>query len=197
MPVTDPADLTVLLRQSLAGDTKAREVLWRHVHDQLRTLARNRLAREYSAAGLDATELVHEAFFKLESLAIEPRDRLHFLALAARAMRQVLVDQARARQRNKRGGGQAAITLLTHHGEDSAARVVDVLDLEQALTELERLDERKARAVELSYFGGLTDQQVAQALGVSSATVKRDLRTARAWLATVLGEPAMARHEED
>jgi len=188
MPVSANIELTALLRRSMAGDASAREQLWRHVHDQLRTMAGRRLAREPSNRDLDATELVHEAFFKLDALAIEPRDRLHFLALAARAMRQVLVDQARARQRDKRGGGQMPITLLTHHAEDSGAQVVDVLDLEQALSELERLDERKARAVELSYFGGLTDEQVAQALAVSSATVKRDLRTARAWLASTLGD---------
>lgn len=180
-------ELTVLLRQSVAGDVAAREQLWSRVHDQLRTMARSRLAHEQSSAALDATELVHEAFFKLESLAIEPRDRLHFMALAARAMRQVLVDQARTRRREKRGSGQAPVTLLTHHAQDEQPRALDVLDLEQALAELEALDERKARAVELSYFGGLTDNEVAAALEISSATVKRDLRTARAWLATALG----------
>lgn len=179
-------ELTVLLRQSVAGDTDARDQLWARIHDQLRAMARSRLARESAAPGLDATELVHEAFFKLESLAIEPRDRVHFLALAARAMRQVLVDQARARRRDKRGGGQAPITLLTHHAHEEQLGAVDVLDLEQALAELENLDERKARAVELCYFGGLTDEEVADALEISTATVKRDLRTARAWLATAL-----------
>jgi RNA polymerase sigma factor (TIGR02999 family) len=182
-------ELTVLLRQSVAGDAAAREMLWTRVHDQLRAMARSRLAREPSSTGLDATELVHEAYFKLESLAIEPRDRLHFLALAARAMRQVMVDQARARRRDKRGGGQAPVTLLTRHAQAQQPGAVDVLDLEQALAELEALDERKARAVELSYFGGLTDEEVAATLEISSATVKRDLRTARAWLATALNGP--------
>lgn len=186
MTAAADADLTVLLRQSLAGDTSARDTLWAHIHGQLRTMARSRLAREQSHAGLDATELVHEAFFKLDSLSIEPRDRLHFLALAARAMRQVLVEQARARRRDKRGGGQAPVTLLTWHARDEQTGVLDVLDLEQALAELETLDERKARAVEFSYFGGLTDEEVASALDISTATVKRDLRAARAWLATVL-----------
>ena len=186
MSAADNIDLTALLRQSVAGDTVARDQLWRRVHDQLRTMARSRLARESARAGLDATELVHEAYFKLESLAIEPRDRLHFFALAARAMRQVLVDQARARRSDKRGGGQAPITLLTQQAPDKQRRALDVLDLEQALAELEGLDERKARVVELSYFAGLTDEEVAAALNISSATVKRDLRTARAWLATAL-----------
>lgn len=186
MNAADNIDLTILLRQSAAGDTAAREQLWRRLHDQFRAMARNRLARESGGAGLDATELVHEAFFKLESLTIEPRDRLHFLALAARAMRQVLIEQARARRRDKRGGGLAPVTLLTRHGELEQAQALDVLDLEQALTELEKLDERKARAIELSYFGGLTDDEVAAALDISPATVKRDLRTARAWLLSAL-----------
>ena len=186
MSAADNIDLTALLRQSVAGDTVARDQLWRRVHDQLRAMARSRLARESAGAGLDATELVHEAYFKLESLAIEPRDRLHFFALAARAMRQVLVDQARASRSDKRGGGQAPITLLTQQAPDKQRRALDVLDLEQALAELEGLDERKARVVELSYFAGLTDEEVAAALNISSATVKRDLRTARAWLATAL-----------
>ncbi len=187
MSAAADADLTVLLRQSLAGDTSARDTLWMRIHGQLRTMARSRLARESSDTGLDATELVHEAFFKLDSLAIEPRDRLHFMALAARAMRQVMVDQARARRRDKRGGGQAPVTLLTYHAQEAQPGALDVLDLEQALDELENLDTRKAQAVELSYFGGLTDEEVAAALEISSATVKRDLRTARAWLATALG----------
>ena len=189
MSAADNIDLTVLLRQSVAGDTAAREQLWRRLHDQFRAMARGHLARESGGAGLDATELVHEAFFKLESLTIEPRDRVHFLALAARAMRQVLIDQARARRRDKRGGGLSPVTLLTRHGDIEQAQVVDVLDLERALAELEKLDERKARAVELSYFGGLTDEEVAVALDISSATVKRDLRTARAWLATAMNGP--------
>jgi RNA polymerase sigma factor (TIGR02999 family) len=186
MSAADNIELTALLRQSVAGDMAARDQLWRRVHDQLRAMARGRLAQESAGAGLDATELVHEAFFKLESLSVEPQDRLHFLALAARAMRQVLIDQARARRRDKRGGGLSPVTLLTRHGDVDQPRVLDVLDLEQALTELEKLDERKARAIELSYFGGLTDDEVAAALEISSATVKRDLRTARAWLASAL-----------
>ena len=186
MSAADNIDLTALLRQSVAGDEAAREQLWRSVHQRLRAMARHRLAHESAGRGLDATELVHEAFFKLESLSVEPRDRLHFLALAARAMRQVLIEQARARRRDKRGGGLAPVTLLTRHAELEQVQVMDVLDLERALAELERLDERKARAIELSYFGGLTDEEVAAALDISSATVKRDLRTARAWLVSAL-----------
>lgn len=181
----DNTEFTILLRRSASGDLAARDALWGQIHGQLRAMARQRLAREFGNAGCDATELVHEVFFKLEPLKVEPQDRLHFLALAGRAMRQVLVDQARARSAEKRGSGQAALILLTQYG-GQAAEPLDLLDLEAALAELERLDPRKARAVELSYFSGLTDDEVAEALEVSSATVKRDLRSARAWLASAL-----------
>lgn len=185
MPSAGVPDLTQMLQRAAEGDEAARAALWSRLHDQLRAMARQRLARE-SAPQCDPTELVHEAFLKLDPMTLAPRDRQHFLGLAARAMRQVLVEQARARSREKRGGGQAPITLLTRHGSESSTRSVDVLDLEQALAELERLDERKARAVELSYFAGLTDEEVAATLEVSSTTVKRELRTARAWLASAL-----------
>jgi len=178
-------DLTLLLRRSVEGDEKAREQLWIEVHGQLRALAHGRLAREARQA-FQATELVHEAFIKLDGLKITPRDRGHFLGLAARAMRQVLVDQARSRQRDKRGRGQAPVTLVTRDLADAEPALLDVLDLDGALEELESLDARKASVVELSYFGGMTDQEVADALAISTATVKRDLRTARAWLATAL-----------
>lgn len=178
-------DLTLLLRRSVEGDKQAREQLWTALHDQLRALAQARLAHEARRA-FQATELVHEAFIKLEGLKITPKDRGHFLGLAARAMRQVLVDQARSRQRDKRGRGQAAVTLMTRDLAGAEPAQVDVLDLDGALRALESLDARKARAVELSYFGGMTDGEVADALALSTATVKRDLRTARAWLATAL-----------
>jgi RNA polymerase sigma factor (TIGR02999 family) len=178
-------NLTLLLRRSVEGDEKAREQLWIEVHGQLRALAHGRLAREARQA-FQATELVHEAFIKLDGLKITPRDRGHFLGLAARAMRQVLVDQARSRQRDKRGRGQAPVTLVTRDLADAEPALLDVLDLDRALEELESLDARKASVVELSYFGGMTDQEVADALAISTATVKRDLRTARAWLATAL-----------
>lgn len=180
-------DLTLLLKRSGNGDQRARDQLWSQLHLQLKVMARRRLAME-SRADCQPTELVNEAFLKLDALALEPNDRLHFLGLAARAMRQVLVDQARARLREKRGSGQRPMTLLTREVEGDSAVSLDVLDLESALLELETLDSRKARAIELSYFGGLTDPEVAEALSVSSATIKRDLRTARAWLATALDD---------
>ena len=186
-PTSVDPPLTELLKRSAGGDRAARERVWAEVHEQLRALARSRLARE-APVTCQPTELVHEAFLKLSGPNLEPRDRNHFMALAAVAMRQVLVDQARSRNRQKRGGGARPLTLDTRAGADSDATtgVVDVLDLHSAIDELAEADPRKAEAVVLSYFGGLTDDEVAGALDVSTATVKRDLRTARAWLGSAL-----------
>jgi RNA polymerase sigma factor (TIGR02999 family) len=182
---TDPP-LTELLQRSADGDRVARERVWAEVHDQLRALAQSRLARE-APVTCQPTELVHEAFLKLSGPDVEPRDRNHFMALAAVAMRQVLVDQARSRNRQKRGAGARPLTLKTGaDGAGSATGDVDVLDLHVAIDELAEADPRKAEAVVLSYFGGLTDDEVAGALDISPATVKRDLRTARAWLGSAL-----------
>ncbi|MEE4638229.1 MAG: ECF-type sigma factor [Wenzhouxiangella sp.] len=188
-PPEDPL-LTELLRRSADGDRAARDRVWAEVHHNLRALARSRLARE-APVTCQPTELVHEAFIKLSGPGVEPRDRNHFMALAAVAMRQVLVDQARSRNRQKRGNGARPLTLDTRAGSDSYATtgVIDVLDLHNAIDELAAADPRKAEAVVLSYFGGLTDDEVATALEISPATAKRDLRTARAWLGTVLASP--------
>jgi RNA polymerase sigma factor (TIGR02999 family) len=181
---SDPP-LTELLQRSAAGDDAARDAVWSRVHDHLRQLARARLANE-SAAQCEPTELVHEAYMKLADLKLAPRDREHFYAIAANAMRQVLVDQARARNRAKRGSGRPAVTLNSRFVDGASSVVVDVLDIDRAIQALEQADARKAEAVVLSYFGGLTDEEVAGVLSVSAATIKRDLRTARAWLASAL-----------
>lgn len=181
---TDPP-LTDLLRRSAAGDDVAHDAVWRQVHDHLRGLARVRLANE-SGAQCQPTELVHEAYLKLAGLKLAPRDREHFYAIAANAMRQVLVDQARARNRAKRGSGRSAITLDSRFVDGASSMDVDVLDIDRAIQALEQADARKGRTVVLSYFGGLTDDEIASVLSVSTPTVKRDLRTARAWLASAL-----------
>jgi RNA polymerase sigma factor (TIGR02999 family) len=185
MPPPAEAALTDLLHRSAGGDCRARDQLWDHLHEQLRGMARRRLLHD-RLANCDPTELVHEAFFKLDNLKVTPHDRLHFLGLAARAMRQVLIDQARQRQRDKRGGGRPDVTLHSEWIDADRKEAIDVFDLDHAMESLARLDARKAEVVELSYFGGLTDEEVAELVGVSVATVKRDLRTARAWLASEL-----------
>jgi RNA polymerase sigma factor (TIGR02999 family) len=191
---SSPGDppLTELLQRSAGGDAAARDRVWAQVHGQLQALARSRLARE-APVTCQPTELVHEAFLKLAGHSPAPRDRQHFLALAAVAMRQVLVDQARARGRAKRGDGKRPLTLdtrgLIDGRPDDAVSDIDVIDLHEAIDALAEVDARKSRAVVLSYFGGMTDDEVAESLEVSPATAKRDLRTARAWLASTL-EPA-------
>jgi len=151
------------------------------VYDELRALAAKRLASERADHTLQPTALVHEAYARLAAGEMKFVDRTHFFALAARTMRRVLVDHARGKQRGKRGGGAARVTL----SDDIAAsdpRDFDVLALDEALTVLADVDGRKANVVELHYFGGLTHADIATSIGVSEATVDRDLRVARAWL---------------
>ena len=186
----EPGTLTGLLRRSAEGDVAARDAVWAMAHAELRELARARLARESATPTWQPTELVHEAFLKLCGLGIGYKDRAHFLAMAATVMRQVLVDHARARKRDKRGGGVCAVTLDTGLAGSTSSGAIDVLDLDRALHALAELDARKARAIELSYFGGLADRELAEVLAVSEPTVKRELRSARAWLASTLDAPA-------
>jgi RNA polymerase sigma factor (TIGR02999 family) len=156
------------------------------LYAQLRTLAHQRLRAAPGERSLNTTGLVHEAYLRLvESAATSFQNREHFLAIASRVMRNVLVDSVRARTAAKRGGGIAIEELH----EDTWIADVDldrVTELDEALTRLEQLDERQARMVEQRYFGGLTLEEIAAATNLSLATVKRDLRSARAWLAAEL-----------
>ncbi len=158
------------------------------VYDRLRALAHQRLAAAPGEHSLNTTGLVHEAYLRfVESAGPTFQSRDHFLAIAARVMRNVLVDHVRARVADKRGGGAALLELR----EDAWVTGVDldrVEDLDEALKRLEQLDERQARMIEQRYFGGLTLEEIASAMDLSLATVKRDLRSARAWLAIELGE---------
>jgi RNA polymerase sigma factor (TIGR02999 family) len=158
------------------------------VYERLRALAHQRLAAAPHEHSLNTTGLVHEAYLRfVESSAATFESREHFLAIAARVMRNVLVDHARARVSAKRGGGAALLELR----EEAWVTGVDldrVEDLDEALRRLEQLDERQARMIEQRYFGGLSLEEIAGAMDVSLATVKRELRSARAWLASELGE---------
>ena len=158
------------------------------VYDRLRAIAHQRLAAAPGENSLNTTGLVHEAYLRfVESSGAGFQSRDHFLAIAARVMRNVLVDHARARVAAKRGGGAALLELR----EDAWVTGVDldrVEDLDEALKRLEQLDERQARMIEQRYFGGLSLEEIAGAMDLSLATVKRELRSARAWLATELGE---------
>ena len=156
------------------------------LYHELHSLAHQRLKKEGDQRSLNTTGLVHEAYLRLiDSAATAFDGRDHFLAVASRVMRNVLVDNARARNAAKRGGGR----VLAHLDEDSWVADIDldkVTELDNALDRLEQLDERQARMIEQRYFGGLSLEEIAQAMNVSLATVKRDLRYARAWLAAEL-----------
>jgi RNA polymerase sigma factor (TIGR02999 family) len=155
------------------------------VYPELHAIAHRQLAREAPGHTLQTTALVHEGYLRLVGADVTWEDRRHFYTVAARAMRRVLVDHARGRSRTKRGGAIRIVTL-----DDDVAhadqRAVDLVALDEALKELAAIDERKARAMELHYFGGLSYAETARVLDVSPATVDRDLRMAKAWLYTQL-----------
>jgi len=150
------------------------------VYAELRRIAAREMRREKPGRTLQTTALVHEAYLRLlKDASLSFENRAHFLGIAARAMREILIEHARARSARKRGGGAVRLTV-----DDLVAPApsIDVLALDEALQRLARLDERHARVVELRYFGGLSVEETASALGVSPATVKRDWTLARAWL---------------
>jgi RNA polymerase sigma factor (TIGR02999 family) len=183
-PVSPPAplpagDVTLLLHRLQSGEGEAYDRLFPLVYDQLRAAARRALARDAVERPLQPTELVHEAYLKLLGpLEVPFRDRAHFLSVAARAMRQILVDQARRRRAGKRGGGARAVSL--HDGDLVVeAGTDDLLALDDALG---RLEPRLRAVVEYRFFGGLTERETADVLGVTERTVQRDWVRARAWL---------------
>ncbi|MBX3692809.1 ECF-type sigma factor [Dokdonella sp.] len=174
--------VTRLLRARAAGDANAEAALLPLIYAELRRLAQRQLAGERSGHTLTPTALVHEAWMRLSAEQDpESSDRSQFYALAARRMRQVLIDHARQHKADKRGGGVAPVTLSA---ADTVLleRDVDVLALEQALQHLEAHDARKAQVVELRYFGGLEMAEIAELLGISRATAQRDWEVARAFL---------------
>lgn len=174
-----------LLGGARAGDAAAVDRLFALAYDELRAVAR-RARRRGAGDTMDTTALLHEAYVRLGGgRPLPATDRAHFLAIAARAMRQVLVDAARRRAAEKRGGGAALLTF-DDQGVEHALHPADYLALEEALTELEAVDPRRARVVECRYLAGMSVEETAEALGVSPPTVKRDWRVARAWLADAL-----------
>jgi len=177
-------DITQLLISWRAGDGQAGESLMQAVYDQLRALAGQRLRSERPDHTLQTTELVHEAYMRLAGAEIEWKDRVHFFAVAARAMRRILVDHAKAQHRAKRGAGADRVSL---EEVDAPAAIgpgdmPHILALDQALDLLALNDQRKSQLVELLFFGGLTHEEAAAALDISLATLHRDLKLAKAWL---------------
>jgi RNA polymerase sigma-70 factor (ECF subfamily) len=178
--------VTELLHRWKDGDAVALDALMPIVYDELRRLARHHLAGERGDHTLQHTALVHEAYLELVQMQVGWNDRAHFYAIAARAMRRILVDHARARKREKRGGGLARVGL-----DEAGDRAADLpqLDfelLDDALERLALVDPRKSEMIEMRYFGGLTQQELSDVLGVSVATVNRDLSWAKDWLKTEL-----------
>lgn len=175
-----PGDsITVLLRRLAAGEPRAAEQLLPLVYEELRALAARRLGGERPGHTLSPTALVHEVYLRFaRDETFAPEDRRQFFAVAARRMRQVLVDHARRRDAARRGGDQERVTLsaLDSHGSEEG---IDSLALDQALSQLEAIDARKARVVELRYFAGLEMAEIAQMLDISRATAQRDWEVAR------------------
>jgi RNA polymerase sigma factor (TIGR02999 family) len=177
-----PGAITRLIEQARQGDAPAVEQLVPLVYGELHRLAGRYVRRERQGHSLQATALVHEAYLRLlkdEHLSIQ--NRAHFLGIAARSMRQILVEHARSRDAEKRGGEQRRITLDDALASGSPLNV-DVLALDEALERLAQHDARHAKVVELRFFGGLTTEETAEALDISPATVKRVWTMARAWL---------------
>jgi len=181
-----PGEVTRLLRASHEGDVDAVPRLIPLVYGHLRELAEAQLRRESPGHTLTPTALVHEAYLKLQpGFTAPPRDRAHFLAIAARAMRQVLVDHARTRRARKRGGGWARATLTDEIPGAAQVDPEELLALDQAM---ESLDPRQRQVVECRVFGGMEETEIALALGVSERTVRREWVKARAWLIHGLSE---------
>jgi len=186
----DPTrNVTRLLRDWRGGDETALDRLMPLVYDDLRRLARRQMAGERRDHTLQPTALVHEAFKRLIGADVPWNDRVHFFAVAATTMRRILIEHARKTRRPKHGGGAHRVTL-----EDEAAvaqpPTVEILELDRALDRLAAFDERKARTVELHYFGGMTYEEGAAVLDLSPATFHRELRLARAWLQRELARGA-------
>jgi len=177
-----PADVTSLLNKLAAGDQEAAAQLVPLVYEELRHLAARRLRQERPNHTLQATALVHEAYVKLAAQRdAKWQNRAQFFGVASQVMRRILVDYARGQQRVRRGGKQQKVSL-----DDvllvSPDRTEEVLTVHESLSRLERLDARQARIVELRYFGGLTVEEVAEVVGISTKTVMRELNVAKAWL---------------
>lgn len=181
VPAPEPGQVTMLLRRWRSGEESALDELTPLVYAELRTLARGRLASEYRNP-LSPTELVHEAFLRMAKQE-QPSwaNRAHFYYIAARLMRQILVDFARDANARKRGAGMQAVPLEAASGV-AAPSDPTVLQIHEALLELAGLDPRKARILEMRYFGGMTAEEIADVEGLAPVTITRDVRAATAWL---------------
>jgi RNA polymerase sigma factor (TIGR02999 family) len=186
--MTDPSphDVTAMLARLAQRDSSAVDALLPLLYDELRALASRQFARASPARTLQPTALVHEVYLKLtRNQTPDWEGRAHFLAVAAKAMRQILANHAEAKRAQKRGGGRPQVTLTGIAARDE--RPVDLLDLEQALAKLAELSPEQAQIVELRFLGGVEEREIALVLGISERSVRRKWRMARAFLECELG----------
>ncbi|MFT3904782.1 MAG: ECF-type sigma factor [Steroidobacteraceae bacterium] len=185
--MVEDASLTDLIRRARGGDASALQSIFESTYDELRGMARNRLRQGNRDALLDTTALVHECFIRFaNSRRLAAGDRIHFFRYAGRAMRSVIVDMARAALAERRGGGAANLPMSTTIGESIAAGEEEIVRIHEALDDLARFDGRLVQVVEMRYFAGMTETQVAEALGVTDRTIRRDWEKARLLLARSL-----------
>ncbi|NOX69124.1 MAG: sigma-70 family RNA polymerase sigma factor [Gammaproteobacteria bacterium] len=185
--MTGGGQITQLLNEWAGGDARAGDALAPLVYEELHKLSSRLFRAERGGHTLQPTALVHEVYEKLVDVDVSWQDRAHFFALAARMMRRMLVNHAKHHNAEKRGGGENPVTL--HEGKVSDSSVdAELLDLDEALTSLAEIDPRKAELVQLQYFGGLSFREMEQVTGLSSSTLDRDLRLARAWLKDCLSK---------
>lgn len=180
-------DITLLLQRARSGDQDAFGDLFARVYPELRRIAHARLAPHRREGGFDTTALVNECYLKFhDAKQLTPQDRSHFLAYSAQMMRSIIVDTARAQRAERRGGDAAHVTLNTEISDQVPNGEDEILDVDEALAQLAKLEPRLAQVVEMRYFGGMTEAEIAQALGVTDRTVRRDWEKARLLLANAL-----------
>lgn len=183
-PEGSPREVTELLLRWREGDAAAAESVTRLIYGELHRLAHSYMRREGPDCLLQTTALVHEAYLRLVDLDVPWEGRSHFFGICAQLMRRILVDAARRRRAEKRGGDVPPLRLGDY--EIAAERADHLMALDDALRDLERIDHRKSKALELRYFGGMTAAEIGEALELSTRSVERDLRLARAWVADAL-----------
>ncbi len=182
------SDLTRLLREWHDGDGQVFSAVIEQAYSALKRIAARRVGERGGAVTLSPTELVHEAALGMMRAPKDFANRVHFYATMSLAMRSILVDHARARAADKRGGDEVRVSLSRVDGSDEGGLAVDLLALEQALAQLEAIDPRCGQIMQLTYFGGLQQEEIALVLNVSVPTVKRDLRFARSWLLKAIAD---------
>jgi len=186
--MVDAAPLTDLIQRAQSGDESALRQVFDATYQDLHRMARNRIRQVGHATLLDTTSLVHDSFLRFANAGeLNIGDRAHFFRYAGHVMRSVIVDMARARQSERRGGNARRVSLSTSIGDTAGEGEDEVLRVHEALEELGALDARIAQVVELRYFAGLTDKEIAEALGVTDRTIRRDWEKARLLLAKALG----------